>query len=77
MEFEWDERKRAQVLEDRGLDFVDADLFFDGRAVSHQATPRLEEERWKTTAIIEGADFTLDVVLARRKNPHHHNETST
>ena len=59
MEFEWDERKRAQVLADRDLDFVDADLFFDGRAVSHQSTPRLEEERWKTTAIIEGAYFTL------------------
>ncbi|HZD91926.1 MAG TPA: BrnT family toxin [Pseudolabrys sp.] len=59
MEFEWDESKRAQVLEDRGLDFVDADLFFDGRAVSHQPTPRMEEDRWKTTAIIENAYFTL------------------
>ena len=67
MEFEWDERKRAQVLEDRDLDFVDTDLFFDGRAVSHQSTPRPEEERWKTTAIFEGRILYFGVMLARRK----------
>ena len=59
MEFEWDERKRAQVLEDRGLDFRSARLFFDGRPVIHQPSPRNDEERWKTTAMIEGAAFTL------------------
>ena len=58
MEFEWDERKRAQIIADRALDFVDAFRFFDGRPASHQATPRGGEERWKTTAIVEGAHFT-------------------
>jgi uncharacterized protein len=59
MEFEWDERKRAQIIEDRALDFVSAHLFFDGRAVIHQPTPRHNEERWKTTAKIEGSFFTV------------------
>ncbi len=59
MEFEWDERKRAQVLADRALDFASAYVFFDGRPVIHQPTPRNDEERWKTTAIIEGAYFTI------------------
>jgi uncharacterized DUF497 family protein len=52
MEFEWDERKRAQLIAERGLDLIAAYRFFDGRSVSHQATPRGGEERWKTTAII-------------------------
>ena len=59
MKFEWDEAKRQRVLEERGLDFEAADIFFDGRAVIHQPTPRNEEDRWKTTAEIEGAFFTV------------------
>jgi uncharacterized protein len=59
MDFEWDERKRAQIIEDRALDFASAYLFFDGRRAIHQPTPRHEEERWKTTAKIEDAFFTV------------------
>ena len=59
MEFGWDERKRAQVLEDGALDFASAYVFFDGRQVIHQPTPRNDEERWKTAAMIEGAYFTI------------------
>ena len=59
MEFEWDERKRARILKDRALDLASAYLFFDGRPAIHQPTPRNEEDRWKTTAIIEGVLFTL------------------
>jgi uncharacterized DUF497 family protein len=40
MDFEWDEEKRKQIIADRALDFDDADLFFDGRPVSHQSSPR-------------------------------------
>jgi uncharacterized DUF497 family protein len=29
IEFEWDERKRAQVIAERALDFNDADVFFE------------------------------------------------
>jgi len=59
MEFEWDERKRAQIIQDRALDFVSVYRFFDGRPAIHQPSPRNKEERWKTTAEIEGAFFTV------------------
>jgi uncharacterized DUF497 family protein len=59
MDFEWDERKRAQLIERRALDFASAPVFFDGRPVIHQPTPRHGEDRWKTTAEIEGAYFTI------------------
>ena len=59
MEFEWDERKRQRIIKERSLDFASAFLFFDGRPVIHQPTPRDDEERWKTTAIVEGGYFTI------------------
>ncbi len=59
MNFEWDERKRAQIIEDRALDLASAAVFFDGRPAIHQTTPRHDEKRWKTTAEIEGAFFTV------------------
>jgi hypothetical protein len=59
MEFEWDERKRGRIIEDRALDFASAHLFFDGRAVIHQPSPRHGEDRWKTTTKIEGSFFTV------------------
>jgi uncharacterized DUF497 family protein len=59
MRFEWDEAKRQSILTERGLDFEAVDLFFDGRPVIHQPTPRNNEERWKSTAQIEGAFFTV------------------
>jgi len=59
MEFEWDERKRARLIEERALDLASAYLFFDGRPAIHQPTPCDDEERWKTTAEIEGAFFTV------------------
>ena len=59
MNFEWDERKRAQIIEERALDLASAYLFFDERPAIHQLTPRDDEEQWKTTAEIEGAFFTV------------------
>jgi uncharacterized protein len=59
MKFEWDERKRAQIIEDRALDLASAYQFFDGRSAIHQPTPRNAEERWKTTVRIESAFFTV------------------
>ena len=58
MLFEWDEDKRRDTLTERGLDFADAPLFFDGRRIVTFPTPRGEEPRWKTTASIHGAYFT-------------------
>jgi uncharacterized protein len=57
--FEWDESKRTKTRVDRGLDFADAYLFFDGRPVVHTHSPRKAEDRWPTTASIEGAYYTL------------------
>jgi uncharacterized protein len=59
MEFEWDERKRAQIINERALDFVSAHRFFDGRPAIHQPSLRNNEERWKTTAQLEGTFFTV------------------
>ena len=59
LEFEWSEAKRQKALAERKLDFADAFLFFDGRPVIHQPTPRDGEERWKSTAQISGRFFTI------------------
>ena len=59
MEFEWDERKRAQMIAERALDFASAPLFFNGRPAIHQPTPRNDEDRWKTTAMVQGDFFTV------------------
>jgi uncharacterized protein len=59
MEFEWDAAKRTRLIKERALDLASAYLFFDGRPAIHQPTPRNEEERWKTTAEIESAFFTV------------------
>jgi uncharacterized protein len=59
MDFEWREQKRAQFIEERALDLASAYLFFDGRPAIHQPTPRNKEERWKTTAEIGRAFFTV------------------
>jgi uncharacterized protein len=67
MDFEWDESKRAQILRNRALDFASAYRFFDGRPAIRQPTPRKDEERWKTTAEIEGEFFTV-VWTWRREN---------
>jgi uncharacterized DUF497 family protein len=57
--FEWDEDKREATREERGLDFADAPLFFDGRPVIVIPSRRADEERWKTTAEIRDAFYTL------------------
>jgi len=59
MDFEWDERKRARLIEERALDLASAYVFFDGRPAIHQPTPRDDEDRWKTTAEIDGVFLTV------------------
>ena len=59
MKFSWDENKRLRTIEDRGLDFASARLFFDGRPVICQPTPRDGEERWKSTIERDGSFFTV------------------
>ena len=69
MEFSWDHGKRLKTIEDRDLDFADAALFFDGRPVVHQPTPRHDEDRWKSTMVIEDKFFTV-VWLWRQETRH-------
>ncbi|WP_158807078.1 BrnT family toxin [Beijerinckia sp. L45] len=59
MNYSWDEAKRGKIKDDRGLDFADARLFFDGRPASHEPTPRNDEDRWKTTTLIEDQFYTV------------------
>jgi uncharacterized protein len=54
MEFEWSEAKRLTVLTERGLDFIDAQAFFDGRPLIAVPSPHGEEERWLTIGELNG-----------------------
>ncbi len=69
MEFSWDPNKRLKTIEDRALDFADAVDFFNGRPVVHQATPRHNEARWKSTTVVESRLFTI-VWLWRGEKRH-------
>jgi uncharacterized protein (DUF4415 family) len=51
---EWDETKRLVNIQRRGLDFGDADLMFDGRPVTTAASQRNNEDRFISTAEING-----------------------
>jgi len=53
MEFEWDERKRLQTLQQRGLDFRDARHLFDGRPVYSYPSPREGKDRVVSVGLIE------------------------
>jgi uncharacterized DUF497 family protein len=54
MDFEWSQAKRIAVLEARGLDFIDAEILFDGRPLYTVASPRLAEERWLSVGELNG-----------------------
>jgi uncharacterized protein len=58
-QFEWDEDKRRQNLEKHGVDFLRAALVFDGRPAVMLYSPRTGEDRWQTTAEIEGRLITV------------------
>jgi uncharacterized DUF497 family protein len=64
MDFEWSEAKRIAVLEPRGLDFIDAEILFNGRALYTAASPRLAEERWLSVGELNGR--LVAVVWTRR-----------
>ena len=54
MDFEWSAAKRIAVLEARGLDFIDAEILFDGRPLHTIASPRGAEERWLSVGELNG-----------------------
>ncbi len=64
MEFEWDEAKRRGNLAKHGVDFVDMEVFFDGRPVITGVSRYPDEPRLVTTGVLDGRFYT--VVWTRR-----------
>jgi uncharacterized DUF497 family protein len=65
MEFDWNPAKRQRILAERGLDFADAGLFFDGRPFVLERSDRLGEERWRMTAML--GDVMVTMIWAQRE----------
>jgi uncharacterized protein len=65
--FEWDEAKRLTNLRARHLDFSDAWIIFDGRLALHVPSRRNNEDRFVSTAEIEGKLYSV-VWLWRGEN---------
>ena len=59
MNFEWDEKKRALNLAERGLDLIDATPLFDGRPVFTYPSPRHGEERFVTVGQLANRFFAV------------------
>jgi hypothetical protein len=59
MDFEWDEAKRLANLEKHGVDFLRAQMLFDGRPVITAQSPRETETRHATTGEIESRFYTV------------------
>jgi hypothetical protein len=57
--FEWDEPKRLRVLGERGLDFETAEQMFDGRPIIHAKARRNGEDRFVSTAEVNGQFLTV------------------
>jgi uncharacterized protein len=53
MDFEWDETKRLRTLRERGLDFRDARLLFDGRRLYSYPSLRFGEDRVVSIGLLE------------------------
>jgi uncharacterized protein len=53
MDFEWDETKRLRTLRERGLDFRDARLLFDGRRLYSYPSLRFGEDRVVSVGLLE------------------------
>lgn len=59
MRFEWDEAKRAANLHKHGVDFIRAQLVFDGRPVVTAASDHPEEPRFLTVGEIDGRVYSV------------------
>ena len=55
--FEWNEVKRQKNLDGRNLDFIDAVMVFDGRAVITAPSTYPVEDRLVSTAIMDDGKF--------------------
>jgi uncharacterized DUF497 family protein len=53
MQFSWDENKRSGNLKKHGLDFIDAEELFDGRAIYTYPSPREDEIRFVSVGLVQ------------------------
>jgi uncharacterized DUF497 family protein len=56
---EYDPEKRLWNLRERHLDFEDAGHMFDGRPMIHVPSSRNGEDRYVSTAMIDGIFYTV------------------
>jgi uncharacterized DUF497 family protein len=63
--FEWDEAKRQATIKARGLDFIDAELLFDGRPVFTLTSDRRPEIRFLSVGILDDGKFHTVVWTSR------------
>ena len=56
--FQWDEDKRQEVLERRGIDFLDAVRIFAGPVLTVPSTRR-RESRWLAVGLVDGIEMTV------------------
>ena len=76
MRFEWDEAKRRRNLDKHGIDFIRAQEVFDGRPACTYPSPRADEARFVTVALLLGrccavvwtrrGPETIRIISARR-----------
>lgn len=60
MRFTWSERKRANNVEDHGLDFVDAPCVFEGRTFTYEDDRfAYGEQRFVTLGLLAGAPVSI------------------
>ena len=64
--FEWSAAKRLAVLQERGLDFIDGQLLFDGRPLYTAPSARGAEMRWLSIGELSGR--IIAVVWTQRSN---------
>ena len=64
------------MLEARGLDFIDADILFDGPPLYTVAFPRLAEGRWLSRGEIYARLVAVVWDPAKRDHSDHHDEES-
>jgi uncharacterized DUF497 family protein len=73
--FEWSAIKRLAVLQERGLDFIDGQLLFDGRPLYTAPSRRGAEMRWLSIGELNGR-LCGCVDGTERCHSDHHDEES-
>lgn len=60
MDFDWDEDKRLKNLDERGVDFRDAALIFEGRVISKEDTrENYGEQRFRALGMVDDENYVV------------------